>query len=440
MGEVITFYALVALSVATFVFYLMRPHGYMELPFLTSAVYLGWVLPQILSIRQGIYASNEYLTTLYMMSILCLVALLIGWRQANRKQWRVRPMDEALNLASLQYSAIIVTGIVGVAVLGVDLRPAEEKMAATWSGPIVIWYFFSNLKVVSLALSGILFFRRRSTLSTILLVINLMFYLPAILMFFRRRALAELAIAGCLALYFGRKKRLPRSMVVVGLVLGSFFVFAVGELRGLARGIDGEWRLLEFETIASVDFIGATPLRDEKQAVELTNALSLIDVSSRTGYHSFGLSTWDRFVFQYVPATFVGASVKQGLMADVGANLDRMMFTQLGYVRGFGSTSTGIAEAYVEFWYFGVIFFYLIALILGRYWVLANRGDVWSQGLYAAGVIPAVITVTAYASYFFVAGLLYFVVLNGIRIVLDKRIHYKAALIAYSLPSRRTAK
>lgn len=419
------FYTLVGLSVGVFMYYIVRPTGYMELPFLTAAVYLGWVIPQLMSMRDGFERLNPYLSTLYAMAILCLLAVLAGWRYGVGKPWVARKEPDPGDLDRLQYAAVIITAIVGMAVLAIDLRPDHEKASATWSGPIVIFYFISNLKIVALSLSGILFFRKRNSMSVLLLAVNIMFYFPAIFVFFRRRAVAEFAIAIALALWFGRGRLMPRNVVVAVLVVGSFFVFAVGQLRDLAKGQDGQWRTPTLEQLTDIGFADATPLRDERQAIELRNALSLVEVSSRSGYHTFGLKTWNRLVFQYVPATLVGASLKRGLMVDVDSTLEQMMYYQLGYVRGFGSTSTGIAEAYVEFWYFGCVFFYLISVIMGRYWSLANRGDVWSQGLYAAGVVPAVITVTAYASYFFVAGFLYFVVLNGIRMVLERKVRQR---------------
>jgi hypothetical protein len=417
--EAFFYYSLVASSLTVFVSFFARKIGYLELPFLISAVYIGWVIPQLWGIRAESFYADD-LITLYIVAMLCLLATVIGWRVGTRRRWKVDINTDPLELKRLHIAAFVVTVVAAGAVIAIDLRPDAEKASSTWSGPIVILYFLSNLKIVSLALAGVLFIRTRSTMSIVLLGINLVLYLPAIVVFFRRRAMAEFAIGSALALWFGRRQILPRTMVISGLVAGTLIVFAVGELRELAKGPDGKWRMLRIEQVMAIDFLSATPFETRSTQKELTNALALVRLADGSNFHTWGAQSWNRFVFQYVPATFVGGETKRSLMIETG--LARQLDYGVNHQTSRGSTHTGIGEAYLEFGYFGCIFFFLIALIVGRYWQLALRGDVWSQGLYTAAVIPAVITVTAFASYFFVAFLLYFVALNLLHFVLQKQV------------------
>jgi len=66
-----------------------------------------------------------------------------------------------------------------------------------------------------------------------------------------------------------------------------------------------------------------------------------------------------------------------------------------------------MGEAYMEFGLFGIVFFIVTAFIMGRWWLKAHSGDTRAILLYAAGLAPAVIMPTAYASYFFNIMLLY---------------------------------
>lgn len=390
---------------AVFAFSLLSARGYMKLPFLVSAVFAGWVLPQLWQVRRlYVDVAPEYLAGLYYFCLACLLATVFGW-QAGVRWGRKTPIYDALRIEDLVLICAIVTAIAWMMVLGMGARSFDEVNSSTWSGPLTIMYFFSNLKVISLFLSIFLFLKRRSPLVIALFVANLFLYAPAVLLLFRRRAMLEALTATMLAFWFARRIALPRLMVLAAVPIGMLVVFSVGSLRGLGRDNTSEARWATVSQIRSVDFWSSTPFANAGQAPEMVNALNLVRFSGDQGINTYGRVSWNRVIFQWVPAQIVGADVKQGLMFDsIDGHRINQEFNEEDRI---GSTPTAMGEAYLEFGIFGIVFFFATALFTARWWAQAIRGSFTAMTLYAAALASAVLMPTAYAIYFFNTAALY---------------------------------
>ncbi len=125
--EPVAFYTLVAGSVFVLIAGFMRPNGYMQLPFLTAAVYLGWILPQLWSIRQT-YSSTAAadLTLLHIFSLGCLLFTVLGWRMGVRSRSQA-PINDPLTDKSLVVICTILTVFVWIMVFGMGARALEER-------------------------------------------------------------------------------------------------------------------------------------------------------------------------------------------------------------------------------------------------------------------------------------------------------------------------
>src|SRR5262249_35241015 len=67
---------------------------------------------------------------------------------------------------------------------------------------------------------------------------------------------------------------------------------------------------------------------------------------------------------------------------------------KLGYIPPVGVTSTGMADAFESFWYFGCLKFFVIGYVMGRWYQRGRRGDVRSQLAYMTLMTPAMHCVT----------------------------------------------
>lgn len=406
--SVISFYVLLAFSVALFIFGLRTKSGYLSYPTLVSAVFVGWVVPQLWSLLNTTdEIRSQYLFVLNVFALACLLAVYLGWRAASfvRRDY-VLPKACGLSLKTLKATTIVGTAFTWVMwlILGeIDIDVADQ---GGWTGRSTIVYLFLNLKTIPLFLSILLFLVRRTPLTTILLILNLAIYAPLIFVYFRRRAMFELFMSLSLGLWFARGYAIPRTMVLPLVVIFSLVIFGTGELRKLAMGSTlSEWSMPTITEIASIDFWALTPFVREAATPELDNALSLVELSSKYGDTTYGATSWNRLVFQWVPAQLVGQDVKEALMFDLGT-ANRMFYLTYHDIRP-GSAPTAIGEAYLEFGMLGWVFFFLTAYVMGLWWQKASKGNRYAQICYAIGIVPAVIMPTAYASYFFVMMILY---------------------------------
>ncbi|MER9200800.1 hypothetical protein NKH74_16505 [Mesorhizobium sp. M0933] len=399
MAEAISFFVLVATTASVLIGGLAQPYGYLKLPPLCAAVYACWVLPQLWALQRQIGNSDAvYISMFNLFLAACLFSVHIGWRWGTRSeayQISRAPVPVSASPKDLGRVTCLVTLVAWSMWIAMGMRSLDERNETMWTGPLTILYFFFNIKVLSMFISTYMLLKFRSRMSIVLFLLNLALYFPLVLIYFRRRAMLELFVSISLGFWFARRAVLPRVAVLLGMPVGALIVFAVGALRGLARG-DGtsEWRMPSLAEIASVDFWSFTPFASDQQAPELTNAFYLMRLSSELGYHTWGAHSWDKIVFQWVPAQIVGQSLKDALMIDL--DLTRTLADTLNYSTPTGSTSTAMGLAYLEFGPLGVLFFISTAYVLGKWWVRANSGNVWAMALYACGFPLAIIMPTSY--------------------------------------------
>ncbi|MBJ3775929.1 hypothetical protein [Acuticoccus mangrovi] len=380
---------------------LVRRSGYMQLPTLIGAVFTLWVVPQLWQIRQWVGAYEiGALLTLYAFCLLSLVAVLLGWR-AGLQMGRGGAMPaNLLSGREVERITVVITIVAAAMALAIGATDVDERMAHQWSGPLTILYFFGNLKVISLFLSISLFLKKKTHLTTALLAVNIGLYFPIIFIHFRRRGMLEAFTCAVLALWFVRRTLVPRFAIMCGLPLGMILVFAVGALRAAARQDEaGNVTLPSLSDILAIDFWSYTPFATRATTPELYNAFTLVRLANELGEHTLGAISWNRFVFQWVPAQIVGADVKNALMFPIDP-AERIL-AAFDIPWRIGTMPTGMGEAYLEFGFLGALVFFAIALIMGRWWARAQRGGVGAATFYAAGLAPAVLTPAFYASYFF---------------------------------------
>lgn len=278
---------------------------------------------------------------------------------------------------------------------------AGDEISGNWTGPITIVYAFANLKTASLFLALAYFFKRPSWLSILLVMVNAYLFLPAMLIHFRRRAIVEFVIILLCALFFFRKfvpSRLLSITIGAALVLATF---SAGDIRSQLR--DGTNIMV---ALGSVDLASNVPINNPRQAPEVRNALAYAYAASNISGFSLGGETWNRLVFQWVPAQIVGSELKQAIMVP---GFERYSWQAPFAERRIGTTPTAIGEAFLEFGYFGWIFFFLTSLALGIWLKRALRGSFLHAALFAVALPGAVMMPSTYPSYMFVSIVLHYV-------------------------------
>lgn len=363
--------------VVIFVWALAQRERVIQYPFLATAVFVGWVLPQIigLSVYNNIPGSGLEKTTI--MAILCLGAIWLGynWNPAptGLLWWR-------LDRRRLVIGSVALCAIGGYFAYRVSLlaATATADTGGQWTGIITIYEFFSHLIAVGMAIALVVHLKRPSWSTLIILLLCGAFYADRIIIKGRRAAMVEIAVYAIMALRFQRQFVPPRTLVVLVCVASALLVNSIGEYRGVMLGEDRTtWSGAGIGDIFKIDFIGnfSRNLTGERGNFEVTNAAMNIEATSRLSHYDFGLSLWNGIVDRFVPGQWIGSDVKQAMKADI----DDPAYSMFRYQPMVGSTNTGLTDTFASFWYFGALEFLAVGLFMGAWYRAAAGGNIAAQ-------------------------------------------------------------
>ncbi|MER9345060.1 hypothetical protein NKI41_30640 [Mesorhizobium sp. M0601] len=396
--------------------------GVFELPNLYGLMALVYFLPQIVVQLPNGSEPEAGFDAYLAMATACLIATYFGWHLAMRESLS-RRNDGVYTRSGYFRGAAASTAIALVCNLVLEfLRPSMDGIQQ-WYGPIVIVAFFAQLRIVSFAFSLALFFRERTMFTTTNFVLNLCMVLPSVLLYARRTDLVGAAFAYVVVRWFV-KRRIPPLHITIPLFISIFVVtFAITEIRTyqyLHYVATGErLSILSPQLLTSIDF-SASASNGLSTSSDIRNGMRSIAAVQSTGSYSFGAALWNRVVFQYVPATVFGPSVKESFMFDI-RSLDELASEYSDYYWQTGTTPTGFATAFQDFWYAGSLYFVLMAYLTGRTFKRALSGDIFSQVLYVPLVAMALVSLTHSISYFFVSYPFFWVSMAGVKRLFRRR-------------------
>jgi hypothetical protein len=76
-------------------------------------------------------------------------------------------------------------------------------------------------------------------------------------------------------------------------------------------------------------------------------------------------------------------------------------YAQYLYTKRSGLTTTGMTDSFGSFWYFGCIKFFIIAFIMSKLFLAANRGNSVAQILCMVLTVPAMHAITHSTFWFY---------------------------------------
>ena len=371
-----------------------------QYPFLASAVFLGWMFPQLLGLSNHAWLPPSALDKTIFMAILCLAAIWVG-DSINRQPARL--FDWAYDRGRLM------GGAYGLMIFGALFFYQVTLLAADagtrWTGAITIYSFFAQALSFGFALALVLFARKATWPSLIAVCFGLAFYLDRIVVHGRRAAMAELVVMLLMVLWFNRRWQPSRTLMVGALLLGALVINSIGDYRQTMLGDDHlqgtyGWSGAGISELMKIDFVGN--LRGialgESNNFELTNAALIIEAADRSLHFDYGLSHWNGFVGQYIPGQWIGHDNKAALMVS----LDNSVRNYFDHTAHTGTTLTGLSDAFQSFWYFGAIKFILIALIVSRWYRAAMQNNLAGQLVMILSITPALHAITHSTHSFFV--------------------------------------
>jgi len=353
---------------------LKRQSRMIQYPFLVAAVYLGWMVPQFMGLTKNSYLPYGALSKTLVMAILCLGAVYLGYtispRPARLFWWRFD--ERRLLIGSLVFSLLGAFFFFKVSQLAVEVT-AEHGGA--WTGAITIYIFFARLLTIGLVIAIILHLMKPRWQTLVIISFDLLFYLDRIIIKGRRSAMVELALMVLMAAWFHRRWLPSRWAFVGGLVGGALLINSIGNYRSTMLGEDQTtWSGAGLQQIMEIDFIGNLQkiAEGESESYELHNAVMNIEAADQLLVFDYWLTLWNNFVNSFVPGQWVGKDLKQAMMLNFGNSAQ----AYYGYVSNFGSTNTGLSDAFQSFWYFGAIKFFLAGLIMRRWYQAGVNGNI----------------------------------------------------------------
>lgn len=363
-----------------------------QFPFLISAVLLGWIMPQLAGLARASFLPPEALDMTIFMTILTVGACWLGYNWPVRS---MRFMAMPMNVRRLEIACAGLSLVGAFFFYKISTLPEEVVNASQWTGTIVAYDFFARALNYGFILGILVYLMRRSPVALAVCLFDGAFYFQRIVIAGRRAVMLEFAAAIGLAFWFQWRIVPPRVLVLAGLAVGALFINAIAQYRAATLDRDGP----RWEDVLQIDLLGNFEQILDQGGDELANAAYIITATERRSAFDFGAFNWNALVFAYVPAQIVGAALKKSLYLDLG--LGNPMFDEFMYKPRLGTTTTGMADAFGSFWYFGAVKFFLVAVIMRKLYLAAMQGNVVGQACYITLLTPSLHTLTHHTQWFF---------------------------------------
>lgn len=369
---------------------LKQKNGIYQYPFLAGSTFIVYIFPQAFAITQypGDIPKIAIQRTL-VMCCLCLTMCFLGYKIKIPSKWLLKKQQiydkNRLNIAAYIY---IIIGII-LLFSSSFVEPkfasggAETAYRAGHTGIVTVILFFSRVFYLGFSIIYIQILDKRHKVSSIQLIFfvsSLLLILAIIITGGRREPSIFLGLSSILCFYFSRKKIVSKWIIIFGIIISIFAInpYTIHQYR-VATELKGDFtrfrqaNYIEFlNKITQINYIdNFNKLLNTEKNLEIRNAALYIDEVVRDKEYQWGIGYWNRLIFSWVPAQFVGKDLKNSLKIDLGSEIGAFCNTvSFGYNYSCrsGQTFTGIADAFGQFDYFGCLIFGIISFFFKVLW------------------------------------------------------------------------
>jgi len=382
-----------------------QPARIFEYPFFMAFAFAAFIVPQAFSlIRFPGFVEEKSVTAIVLMSCFCLTACFLGYQlapSALMQRWASRSIDmgRLLRVGIL----FIALGYAMINAMSTTEVQYAENGGMTGRGTLLL--FFQQLVYPGFAIALFCALRRPSFINIAVSLIGLYPPLKDTIIG-RRENTAILVLTIVMAFFYERRAQPPRLAIVGALVFSLLAIPATTEYRGYAN--DGNWA-----DVRRMDLVGTFKVfLFEESVLELRNGAAVIESTRQTGNYQFGKGYWNQLVFRFVPAQLIGTDLKRSLMFDVDAA--KYSGTATGIQFQNGTTITGMGDTFLQFGWFGCLFFAFMAVLFKGMWqasLLPNA--LFARLMYVMTFTSGMRAVTHWTADF-LPGLAYFAIFLGI--------------------------
>lgn len=404
------FWSFVALLAFPLLEVMWQPDRIYEFPYFMAATFAIFVLPQAVSLLRFPGAAPEQaVQNVLLVTCLCLAACLVGYRRSTNRRSMHASSGAVEETRLFQAGLVLVASGIGFSYLLSHIEVQTTELGG-WTGPATIYGFFQQLCYPGFAICLMLALRRPTLISVASTLVAAVVPIQSML-FGRREPAALFLLTIGLALYFRRRLRPPRWLVVTTIVAVMLAIPATATYRRFQ--LQDDW-----ESVRQIDLVGNfKDFLNQESVLELRNAAMLIEAARRSGDYEYGAGYWNHLVFRYVPAQILGEPLKQFLMIRrSGEDLEREL-AGMDYTNPAGSTVTAMGDSFQQFGYWGCLFFVVLGGFFHRLWRAASAPNaLFAQLLYMQSCTSAMRAVTHW-TLDFLPGLLYNVIFLGAAVV-----------------------
>jgi oligosaccharide repeat unit polymerase len=366
------------------------PNRSLRFASLLGATVAGFVVPQVIGLHNSgaMHNSAGALEMFAVMTFLCMASAfagdLLGYRRSQSS--RLRPLEH-YDWRKITEAALFLNIIAFVAGTYVQLIYYDDIVRGTtqsggMSGPMVIVIFFAAVHRYGFALALVLYWHRRSVLSLAMIMFGAIHYVLTIVMMARRGPALEFVFILVLTFAIVRRKHIPALLITILFVGGTLWSGDIAHFR--ERGMD------IIEKVETSDLLGRFFEVFEQGGGEVRNGALVIEYTYDTGEYEFGKLHWNKLVHGYFPGQIFGYDVKESLkfkLVDVAAEENQRR-------NAVGTASTGIADCFSSFGYFGCLKYVVIGFVMGRWYRKAFAGDLPAQLAYSTLISTSLLTIS----------------------------------------------
>ena len=406
-------YLFILICIALLGWGLARPQRIYQYPFFMGGIFVAFILPQAIALLNSPYdpVNQKALERVLLMSCLCAFMCWFGY-QLPCKPSLTKKLDISVDSKKFFYGGIVLVLIAYFSQFLILQLPSALREQTQWTGIITIYAFFRNLIYPGFSILLLSTLQRSTVFKFILTAFASALPLQLIIFEGRREPTATFIITLGLCFYYTLRYIPPRWLVISLIVFTLFAIPLTATYRNIAK--TGDWnKLTELQPIEYLqNYV------EKAQILELRNAALLMDAAVKTRQYGYGTDYWNKLVFSFVPAQLVGRDLKNSLMIKLYEyDLNRLY----NYKIHTGNTTTGIGDSFIQFDYFGCIFFGLLSYFFKIFWISSSRRKILtSQIFYISLFAPSMLCVT-HGTVNFISDVLFNLIFIGLIILYSRK-------------------
>ena len=232
--------ALTVLALALSMPMLLDTKNILRLDVAAGLLTLTWLIPQAYALRYDPFSWYYDLSFTYGYIFACIALLAVGSLIGRRLAER-RSLHESASLAGaanarydpgkLGIAAILMTAFGGVGFVLMAQESQNFGDQEQWTGIITLYYLLSQFMVFGGTLGILVYMHYQSKRGLIAYLAMLFVATPVFLLFIRRAVLFQIAAITLGAVSLNRSIRIPRTLLISGLVVSVLILNGAGAIR-----------------------------------------------------------------------------------------------------------------------------------------------------------------------------------------------------------------